>query len=48
MNILYVDGHVDSQIILRNGATSPTGPVGSPGNSPSGALMSVSMDVDFP
>jgi prepilin-type N-terminal cleavage/methylation domain-containing protein/prepilin-type processing-associated H-X9-DG protein len=47
MNILYVDGHVDDQPILSNGATAPSGAVGTPGNTPSGALMSVSMDKDF-
>jgi prepilin-type N-terminal cleavage/methylation domain-containing protein/prepilin-type processing-associated H-X9-DG protein len=47
MNILYVDGHVDTQPILSNGATAPTGAVGTAGNSPSGELMSISMDKDF-
>ena len=47
MNILYVDGHVDSQPILSNGATAPSGALGTPGNSPSGELMSVSIDKDF-
>ncbi len=47
MNILFVDGHVDSPAILSTGATSSAAPIGSPTNSPSGALMSVSMDKDF-
>jgi prepilin-type processing-associated H-X9-DG protein len=43
MNILYVDGHVDSQPILNtNSLTFPADP------QPSGGLMNVSMDVDFP
>ena len=47
MNILYGDGHVDSPIILTTGATAGTGAIGSPGNPPSGALMSISMDKGF-
>jgi prepilin-type processing-associated H-X9-DG protein len=47
MNILYVDGHVDAQPILSNGATAASGALGTAGNSPSGDLMSVSMDKDF-
>jgi prepilin-type N-terminal cleavage/methylation domain-containing protein/prepilin-type processing-associated H-X9-DG protein len=47
LNILFVDGHVDSPTILSTGATSSSTPLGSPGNSPSGALMGVSMDKDF-
>ncbi len=48
MNVLYVDGHVDSPLILSNGATSASGDAGTPGNSPSGDLMAVSIDKDFP
>jgi prepilin-type processing-associated H-X9-DG protein len=48
VNILYVDGHVDRQLILSTGAVTPSGAVGSPHNSPSGDLMGVSMDKDFP
>ena len=47
MNILYVDGHVDSQPILSTGAATAYGAIGSASNSPSGDLMSVSMDKDF-
>jgi prepilin-type processing-associated H-X9-DG protein/prepilin-type N-terminal cleavage/methylation domain-containing protein len=47
INILYVDGHVDNRSILSTGKTVPTGPVGSVGNSPSGDLMTVSMDRNF-
>jgi prepilin-type N-terminal cleavage/methylation domain-containing protein/prepilin-type processing-associated H-X9-DG protein len=47
INILYVDGHVDDQAILSNGATAPSGALATPGNTPSGALMAVSMDKDF-
>ena len=47
MNILFADGHVDSKLILSNGKTKATGAVGTPGNTPSGDLMSVSMDKDF-
>ena len=36
VNILYVDGHVDAQPILRSGKTVATGVVGSYGNLPSG------------
>ena len=38
VNILYADGHVESQPILNNGATAPAPGVsaGSPGNMPSG------------
>jgi prepilin-type processing-associated H-X9-DG protein len=36
VNILYMDGHVDSRLILSNGATSTSGPLGTPGNTPSG------------
>jgi prepilin-type processing-associated H-X9-DG protein/prepilin-type N-terminal cleavage/methylation domain-containing protein len=48
MNILFVDGHVESQPILANNATLASGAPGSPGNTPSGALMHISMDKDFP
>ena len=50
LNILYADGHVDSQPILSNGATTASGTpaLTNPQNCPSGALMKVSMDVDFP
>ncbi len=47
LNILFVDGHVDSPPILSNGATSSSGAIGSAGNSPSGDLMNVSMDKYF-
>ena len=47
MNILYADGHVESQPILSTGAVTAHGLIGTPGNSPSGSLMSVSMDKDF-
>jgi prepilin-type processing-associated H-X9-DG protein/prepilin-type N-terminal cleavage/methylation domain-containing protein len=52
MNILYVDGHVDSQPILSDGATTVSGgnpSLTNPTNSPSGSggLGGVSMDVDF-
>jgi prepilin-type N-terminal cleavage/methylation domain-containing protein/prepilin-type processing-associated H-X9-DG protein len=47
INILYVDGHVDSQPILSNGATVAVGNIGSIGNTPSGELMAVSMDKNF-
>jgi prepilin-type processing-associated H-X9-DG protein/prepilin-type N-terminal cleavage/methylation domain-containing protein len=47
MNILYADGHVDNQPILSTGATKASGAVGTAGNSPSGGLMHVDMDVDF-
>jgi len=47
LNILFVDGHVDSPTILSTDATSADAPIGSAGNSPSGDLMSVSMDKDF-
>jgi prepilin-type processing-associated H-X9-DG protein/prepilin-type N-terminal cleavage/methylation domain-containing protein len=48
MNILYVDGHVVNHSILSTGKTAFTGPLGSVGNSPSGDLMAVSMDKNFP
>ena len=48
MNVLYVDGHVDSPLILSTGATTTSGDIGTPGNSPSGDLMAVSIDKDFP
>ena len=49
LNILYMDGHVDAQPILDTGSTTNNGvPLGSPGNSPSGALESVWMWKDFP
>jgi prepilin-type processing-associated H-X9-DG protein len=35
-NILYADGHVDSQPILSTGGTVATGALGSAGNTPSG------------
>jgi prepilin-type processing-associated H-X9-DG protein/prepilin-type N-terminal cleavage/methylation domain-containing protein len=47
INILYADGHVDNQHILSNASDHPVGVLGSPRNSPSGALMDVSMDKDF-
>jgi len=59
MNILYADGHVDSQPILSTGAwVTPTDAVGSPDNTPSGwtinkpsygssGLGGVSMATDF-
>jgi prepilin-type processing-associated H-X9-DG protein len=47
VNILYVDGHVDSQPILDNGATVASGTQGQPGNMGSGGLMGVSVNVDF-
>jgi prepilin-type processing-associated H-X9-DG protein/prepilin-type N-terminal cleavage/methylation domain-containing protein len=47
LNVLFVDGHVASPTILSTGATSSNGPAGSAGNSPSGDLMSVSMDEEF-
>ena len=49
LNILYVDGHVDSQPILDTGSTTNNGVAkGSPGNSPSGALENVWVWKDFP
>ncbi len=50
LNVLYADGHVDSQPILSNGATTSSGTAAltNPSNCPSGALTKVSMDVDFP
>jgi prepilin-type processing-associated H-X9-DG protein len=48
MNILYADGHVASAPILSTAATSANGDIGTPGNTPSGDLMNVSMDKDFP
>ena len=49
MNILYVDGHVDTQPILSNGATKSSGGASltNPLNCPSGGLIGVSMDIDF-
>ena len=47
MNILYADGHVGNIPILSAGATTAVGAVGTSGNSPSGELMSVSMDKGF-
>lgn len=47
MNILYADGHVDSEPILSTGGTTAMGDIGTPGNSPSGDLMNVSMDMQF-
>jgi len=47
MNILYADGNVESAPILSTGAVAAYGAIGSAGNSPSGDLMSVSMDKDF-
>ena len=48
MNILYVDGHVDTQPILSTGNNVSSGAVGTANNSPNGALSNVSIDVDFP
>jgi prepilin-type N-terminal cleavage/methylation domain-containing protein len=50
LNILYADQHVDSQPILSNGGTTASGTAAltNPANCPSGALMKVSMDVNFP
>jgi len=49
MNILYVDGHVDSQPILNTGQTFTTAPAPVAGGvGPSGGLMEVDMDTDFP
>lgn len=47
LNVLYVDGHVDGGDILSTGGTAAVGPVGAPGNSPSGYLLDISMDKDF-
>ena len=47
MNIMYADFHVTSSPILSSAATSARGEVGTPGNSPSSEMMSVSMDQDF-
>jgi prepilin-type processing-associated H-X9-DG protein/prepilin-type N-terminal cleavage/methylation domain-containing protein len=47
MNILFADGHVDARPILSTGATEAAGDLGSPGNTPGGEIMSVSMDKDF-
>lgn len=49
INILYADWHVDSRPILRTGASVAEGPLGSPGNSPSGVdgLEGVSMNRGF-
>jgi prepilin-type N-terminal cleavage/methylation domain-containing protein/prepilin-type processing-associated H-X9-DG protein len=47
MNVLFVDGSVSSMPILSNGATAPSGALGTAGNAPSGDLMSVSVDKDF-
>jgi prepilin-type N-terminal cleavage/methylation domain-containing protein/prepilin-type processing-associated H-X9-DG protein len=48
MNILYVDGHVDVQPILDTGSTTTGGvAIRSPGNTASGGLMKVSVNVDF-
>jgi len=48
MNILYVDGHVDTEPILSTGNNVSSGAVGTANNSPNGALSNVSIDVDFP
>lgn len=48
LNILYVDGHADSQPILSTGSSVAVGAVGSPGNSPSGGMGGVTLDKDFP
>ena len=50
LNILYADFHVDSQPILSDGGTTTSGTAAltNPANCPSGALMKVSMDVNFP
>jgi prepilin-type N-terminal cleavage/methylation domain-containing protein/prepilin-type processing-associated H-X9-DG protein len=48
MNILYVDGHVDTQPILSTANTVSSGAAGTANNSPNGALSNVSMDVGFP
>jgi prepilin-type processing-associated H-X9-DG protein len=48
MNILYVDGHVDVQPILDTGSTSiGSAAIRTPGNTASGGLMKVSVNVDF-
>ena len=47
MNILFVDGHVDSEPILSTGNYATSGAIGTAGNSPSGDLQQISMDVDF-
>jgi prepilin-type N-terminal cleavage/methylation domain-containing protein/prepilin-type processing-associated H-X9-DG protein len=48
MNILYVDGHVDTEPILSTANNVSSGAVGTANNSPNGALSNVSIDVDFP
>ena len=49
LNILYLDGHVDSQPILDTGSTTNNGVgLGQPGNRPSGALEHVWVWKDFP
>jgi prepilin-type processing-associated H-X9-DG protein/prepilin-type N-terminal cleavage/methylation domain-containing protein len=57
VNILYADGHVDSQPILQGGKTAAVGPLGTSGNTPSGysgqgrsassGLASVGVNVGF-
>ena len=48
INILYLDGHVDSQPILDTGSFTTNGrPYGQPGNAASGGLLGVSMNKDF-
>ena len=47
MNILFVDGHVESDTILSNDNYIASGTIGTSGNSPSGELQQISMDVDF-
>ena len=48
MNILFVDGHVETDPILSTGNNVSSGAVNTPNNSPNGALSNVSIDVDFP
>jgi len=50
MNILFVDGHVESLPILSTGGTTTSGTASltNPSNSPSGGLMNVSIDIGFP
>ena len=59
VNILYADGHVDSQPILSTGANVANGAIGTPGNTASGyvanqpyffggGLAGVSLNRDFP
>ena len=48
INILYLDGHVDSQPILDTGSfTTNNQPYGQPGNAASGGLLGVSINKDF-